>query len=136
MSLEHAPSRSADKMLRALEVMAQTGHSRTTIWRKVRAGTFPAPIELGPNAVGWPQSWITKYLAELRRRTYGAETPYREAEQQAREEQINQALTEAVQILLRLTREDLGRLVEIVREDAVGRRFQEALKNTLEDGHQ
>ncbi len=80
MSLEHAPSRSADKMLRAREVMAQTGYSRTTIWRKVRAGTFPAPIELGPNAVGWLQSWISKYLAELRRRTYGAETPYQEPE--------------------------------------------------------
>ena len=27
--------------------------SRAQIWRDIRAGRFPAPIELGPNAVGW-----------------------------------------------------------------------------------
>jgi hypothetical protein len=31
----------------------ETGTSRVQLWRRVRAGTFPAPIELGPNSVAW-----------------------------------------------------------------------------------
>ncbi len=62
-----------DKMLRPPEVMARTGLSRTTIWRRVRADTFPAPTELGENSIGWPESEISDWLAKRPRRTYGAE---------------------------------------------------------------
>ncbi|MEE9250365.1 MAG: AlpA family transcriptional regulator [Alphaproteobacteria bacterium] len=62
------------RMLRVPEVMARTGLSRTTLWRRVRAGTFPAPIQLGENSIGWPASEITAWLASRPRRTYGAET--------------------------------------------------------------
>lgn len=61
------------KMLRAPEVMARTGLSRVTIWRRVRAGSFPAPIQLGENSIGWPESEITTWLESRPRRTYGAE---------------------------------------------------------------
>ncbi len=61
------------QMLRAPEVMARTGLSRVTIWRRVRAGTFPAPTELGENSIGWPASVITEWLDSRPRRTYGAE---------------------------------------------------------------
>lgn len=60
-------------ILRAPEVLARTGLSRTTIWRKVRAGTFPAPIELGANSIGWRVSEIQGWLESRNRRTYGAE---------------------------------------------------------------
>ncbi len=60
------------QMLRAPDVMARTGLSRVTIWRRVRAGTFPPPIELGANSVGWPASEITAWLESRKRRTYGA----------------------------------------------------------------
>ncbi len=60
------------QMLRAPEVMARTGLSRVTIWRRVRAGTFPAPRELGKNSIGWPASEITAWLANRPRPTYGA----------------------------------------------------------------
>ena len=54
MSLEHSPARKSalgsDPMLRPREVMARTGLSRTTLWRRVRAGTFPAPTQLGENS--------------------------------------------------------------------------------------
>ena len=63
-----------NQMLRAPEVMARTGLSRVTIWRRVRAGTFPPPVELGVNSVGWPASEITAWLKSRKRRTYGAET--------------------------------------------------------------
>ncbi len=69
-----------NQMLRAPEVMARTGLSRVTIWRRVRAGTFPAPTELGQNSIGWPVSDITAWLASRPRRTYGTEsTPEAEA---------------------------------------------------------
>ena len=63
------------KMLRAPEVIARTGLSRVTIWRRVRAGTFPAPYELGANSVGWPASEITAWIESRERRTYGAPAP-------------------------------------------------------------
>jgi predicted DNA-binding transcriptional regulator AlpA len=50
-----------------------TGNSRTQIWRKVRDGTFPAPIELGPNSVGWFEDEVFAWLDTRPRRTYGAE---------------------------------------------------------------
>ena len=62
------------KMLRAPEVMARTGLSRTTIWRKVRAGTFPPPIELGVNSVGWPAAEIAAWLESRNRRDYRAQS--------------------------------------------------------------
>ncbi len=63
-----------DKMLRPPEVMARTGLSRTTIWRHVRAGTFPAPLVLGKGSIGWPESTITDWLDSRPRRTYRDET--------------------------------------------------------------
>ena len=80
MSIEHTPSRSVDRMLRSAEVMAAMGWSRTTLWRRVRAGAFPAPVETGPNSIGWFESWVAAARAALPRRTYGAETPYEEQE--------------------------------------------------------
>ena len=64
-----------DKMLRPPEVMARTGLSRTTIWRHVRAGTFPAPLVLGKASIGWPESAIKKWLDSRPRRTYSSEAP-------------------------------------------------------------
>lgn len=63
-----------NKMLRAPEVMARTGLSRTTIWRKVRAGEFPPPTELGENSIGWPESLITTWINSRPQRTYSAGT--------------------------------------------------------------
>lgn len=78
MSLEHSPARRSalgpiDLMLRAPEVMAQMGWSRTTLWRRVRDGAFPAPVELGPNSIGWRQSWVSAARDALPRRTYGSD---------------------------------------------------------------
>ncbi len=77
MSLEHSPApRGApgpvDKMLRPPEVMAAMGWSRTTLWRRVRDGAFPAPCILGPNSIGWFESWVNAARDGLPRRTYGA----------------------------------------------------------------
>ena len=64
------------RLLRLRELVAKGVGSRTSIWRGVKAGTFPAPTELGPNSIGWPEPIIDAYLAGLPRRTYGADTPF------------------------------------------------------------
>ena len=53
---------------RAVEV--RTGKSRVQIWRDVRARRFPAPLELGPNSVGWYEDEIDDWLASRPRRHY------------------------------------------------------------------
>ena len=62
------------QMLRPTEVMARTGLSRTTIWRKVKDGSFPNPLVLGKNSIGWPAQTITDWLESRERRSYSAES--------------------------------------------------------------
>ena len=59
----------ADHLLRRDEVEAQTGLSRSAIYRLMRAGQFPEPIKVGPRAVRWPQSEISQFLASRPRAT-------------------------------------------------------------------
>ena len=61
------------KMLRVPEVMARTGWSRITLWRRVRAGAFPAPVELGVNMIGWPEEVVEEAIEALPHRTYGSD---------------------------------------------------------------
>ena len=58
-------------MLRFPAVIERVGLSRTTIWRRVRAGEFPAPISLGKNSVGWPSIWIEDWLGSRPTVSYG-----------------------------------------------------------------
>ena len=56
----------------------ETGTSRVQLWRRVRAGTFPAPIELGPNSVAWFKAEIDAWKRSRPRKTYrpiGAPSP-------------------------------------------------------------
>ena len=67
MSLEHNPGR---RILRAKAVMARMGWSRTTLWRRVRAGEFPAPVDTGSNTVGWFDDEVDTAQENLSRVTY------------------------------------------------------------------
>ena len=49
-------------ILRRKQVEARTGLSRSTIYDRIKAGTFPAPISLGEKAVGWIESEIDAWL--------------------------------------------------------------------------
>ncbi|MFS2007934.1 helix-turn-helix transcriptional regulator [Duganella sp. CT11-25] len=42
-------------------VMAATGLSRTTIYERIKAGIFPAPISIGPRAVAWDAGAIAAW---------------------------------------------------------------------------
>ncbi len=49
---------------------AIVGRSRQQVWRDIRAGAFPAPLRVGPNAVGWRESEISDWIASRPRQTY------------------------------------------------------------------
>lgn len=50
-------------VLRRRQVEARTGLARSTIYERIKAGTFPAPVSLGAKAVGWVESEISDWLA-------------------------------------------------------------------------
>lgn len=50
-------------ILRRREVEARTGLGCSTIYDAIKAGTFPAPVQLGPKSVGWVESEINAWLA-------------------------------------------------------------------------
>jgi predicted DNA-binding transcriptional regulator AlpA len=47
-----------------------SGRSIPSLKRDVRSGRFPAPLELGPNRLGWRRSWIEEWRATRPRRRY------------------------------------------------------------------
>jgi prophage regulatory protein len=49
------------KFMRLPAVKAATGECRSTIYQKVKAGTFPKPVKLGAKAVGWVEDEIAAY---------------------------------------------------------------------------
>jgi len=51
-----------DTILRLSAVTAATGLSRASIYRRIRQGTFPAPVSLGGRAVGWLESEIGGWI--------------------------------------------------------------------------
>ena len=79
------------RFLRTSEVVARTTLSRSTIWRKEKAGEFRARRRLGANAVGWLEDEVDEWLASRPRvvpsDTRAAEAPgedySRAAEQRA-----------------------------------------------------
>jgi prophage regulatory protein len=51
-----------DRILRSREVTHVTATSRATRWRMVKAGRFPAPVQLGDRSIGWRESDIVAWL--------------------------------------------------------------------------
>lgn len=62
----------APRIIRRDEVTAKTGLPRSSIYDRVKAGLFPAPIRLGAGmkATGWVESevdaWIVEQIANNR----------------------------------------------------------------------
>jgi prophage regulatory protein len=52
----------ANRFLRLPAVETRTGYSGTTIWRKVKAGDFPKPVSIGPNATGWVEAEVDDWI--------------------------------------------------------------------------
>tara|TARA_Y100000589_G_scaffold273153_1_gene266479 strand:+ start:196 stop:369 length:174 start_codon:yes stop_codon:yes gene_type:complete len=52
-------------LLRLPQVLAMVGLSKSTLYRKVKAGLFPAPIKLSANLVVWKQEVVMEWIASL-----------------------------------------------------------------------
>lgn len=40
-----------------------TGKNRSTIWRWIRSGNFPKPINIGPNSAAWTEQQIQDWVS-------------------------------------------------------------------------
>ncbi len=67
MSSEHRLGR---RLLRTKQVMDRMGWSRTTLWRRVRAGDFPAPVSTGANITAFYEDEVNAAQANLPRVNY------------------------------------------------------------------
>jgi prophage regulatory protein len=53
-----------DRIIRLKTVLSRTGLSRSTIYRKINEGTFPAQIRISINGAGWRESDINRWVAD------------------------------------------------------------------------
>ncbi|WP_316232329.1 AlpA family transcriptional regulator [Bradyrhizobium sp. SZCCHNR1051] len=56
--------RGPDRIIRLKTVLARTGLSRSTIYRKIAEGTFPAQIKISVNGTGWHESEISRWIRD------------------------------------------------------------------------
>jgi prophage regulatory protein len=52
------------RILRRKQVEARIGLSRSSIYDAVNAGTFPKPINLGRQSVGWIEAEVDQWLRD------------------------------------------------------------------------
>lgn len=71
--MEHIVNISANKhqvIIRAKQVQAMTGLSKSSIYQMMQDGSFPQKIRIGIHSVGWLQSeidqWITSRIEQSR----------------------------------------------------------------------
>ncbi|HFF0363058.1 TPA: helix-turn-helix transcriptional regulator [Pseudomonas aeruginosa] len=60
----------SQRFIRIKEVLSITSHSKSDLYRRIAAGTFPAQINLGPMTVVWAEdevhAWMGSRIAEAR----------------------------------------------------------------------
>lgn len=68
MTRSLTPATGTLALLRLPEVRRRTGISRSELYRRVCAGTFPRPVKLGERASAWAahevDAWIAARVAE------------------------------------------------------------------------
>ena len=62
-----------DQYLSYKQLTERYGKSRVQLWRWVRGGRFPAPVQLGPNSVAFRLEDILAWEARLKPVTYRPE---------------------------------------------------------------
>ena len=67
MSLEHSPGR---RLISPKRVCDRMDWSRTTLWRRVRAGEFCAPVKTGENSTAFYEDEVDEAQAKLPRVNY------------------------------------------------------------------
>ena len=51
-----------NRILRLSSVLERTGLSRSTLYRKIQAGSFPAQVRISDRCIGWRQSEVEQWL--------------------------------------------------------------------------
>ena len=52
-----------DRIIRMKTVLARTGLSRSTLYRKIAEGTFPRQIPISVHGAGWHESAVNRWIA-------------------------------------------------------------------------
>ena len=53
-----------DRIIRLKTVLARTGLSRTTLYRKMGEGTFPRQVKISIHGASWRESAINRWIAD------------------------------------------------------------------------
>lgn len=56
---------SGTRILRLPDAVKKTGLSKSGIYQRIRARTFPQPVRLGARAVGFVEGEVDAFLSEL-----------------------------------------------------------------------
>lgn len=64
LKLGETPTPEADRIIRLKAVLARTGLSRATIYRKIREGSFPAQVAISVHGAGWHESAINRWITD------------------------------------------------------------------------
>nr|WP_180722516.1 AlpA family phage regulatory protein [Paraburkholderia sp. PGU16] len=60
--MKPADPRPPAAIMRRVEVERETGLSRSTIYQRVKEGTFPPQLKIGPRSIGWRVADIESFL--------------------------------------------------------------------------
>jgi prophage regulatory protein len=55
-----------DRIIRLKTVLARTGLSRSTLYRKMAEGTFPRQLPISIHGAGWHESAVNRWIADPR----------------------------------------------------------------------
>lgn len=53
---------SHDRILRLKAVLDRTGLSRSTLYRKIQAGSFPKQVRIATRCTGWRESAVSAWM--------------------------------------------------------------------------
>lgn len=53
-----------DRIIRINTVLARTGLSRSTLYRKIAEGTFPCQVKVSIHGAGWRESSVNRWIAD------------------------------------------------------------------------
>lgn len=62
--METSPVSSIEKIIRLKTVLARTGLSRSTLYRKIADGTFPPQVKISIHGTGWYESAVNCWIAD------------------------------------------------------------------------
>ncbi len=61
--MENPMADTMDRILRIGTVLERTGLSRSTLYRKIREGSFPRQVSISAQCKGWQESAISRWVA-------------------------------------------------------------------------